>query len=96
VAHWLIGSVLMLACAAPASAVDRSPPGERVGGKGQDDRVGKRVNRRLSTRLDTRVDARATFDPLASSSSKITADQSSVCGSPAGFGVDPDCQSIPR
>jgi hypothetical protein len=58
---------------------DKPLPGERINGEGQDNRTNKRTDSRLPTRLETRVTRRTIEAPLATTTSRITADANNGC-----------------
>jgi hypothetical protein len=58
---------------------DKPLPGERINGEGQDNRTNKRIDTRLPTRLETRVTRRTIEAPLATATSRITADANNGC-----------------
>jgi hypothetical protein len=69
---------------------DQHLPGERIGGATQDDRVNRRVDTRLPTRLETRIERRGALDPLAKTTSVITAAPTNGCAT-AGSQPAPAC-----
>jgi hypothetical protein len=90
------GAVLLLAIAAvPAHAEppqDKPLPGERVGGEGQDNRIGKRVDNRLPTRLETRVTRRTIGAPLLAANSRLVADANNGCARDPNASAPQACQ----
>jgi hypothetical protein len=71
---------------------DKPLPGERVGGEGQDVRVGTRIDNRLPTRLDTRVTRRTIDAPLLAANSRVVADANNGCARDPNASAPQICQ----
>lgn len=94
--QWTIALALVVISNAPACGSppkDAPLPGERIDRRGPYDQTSKRIDSRLPTRLETRVTRRTIEAPLATTTSRITADANNGCTRSVEAGATQRCRA---